>query len=206
MGISKIKKQKACYKTIKCIYSELGLLILLKVPFDLGLINLFQAVLDQRPTISSLPPTSEQALYRLLRLFFKSQRALTPLLLLSAKSHARLTTRPRIRRICWIWSPAAPILCFWSPAGASGRHSCESGNQSNRKPPHLRTYEGWHRLLRRAGADGKPIFRGSVRRFAEAGFPRRPGRTPQRRTSGPSGRIFVLQLPGSGKGSLWMAF
>ena len=34
--------------------------------------------------------TSEQALYRLLRLFCKSQSALMPLLLLSAKSHARL--------------------------------------------------------------------------------------------------------------------
>lgn len=33
-----------------------------------------------------------------------------------------------------------------------------------------------------------------------------PGRTHQRRTPGPSGRNFVLQLPGSGKGSLRMAF
>ena len=51
------KSRKWVVKTIKCIYSELWILILSEVPFDFYLINLFQTVLGQRTTISSLPPT-----------------------------------------------------------------------------------------------------------------------------------------------------
>ena len=47
--------------------------------------------------------TSEQTSYRLLRLFYKSQSALTPLLLLSAKSHAQLT--------CSVASALAAVRC-----------------------------------------------------------------------------------------------
>ena len=55
MGHQKAEKQVV--KAIKCIYPEPVILILLSARFDFGLINLFQAVLDQRTTISSLPPT-----------------------------------------------------------------------------------------------------------------------------------------------------
>ena len=57
MGYQKAKTEKWVVKTIKCIYSEPGILILLSVPFDFGLTNLFQTVLEQQTTISSLPPT-----------------------------------------------------------------------------------------------------------------------------------------------------
>ena len=56
MGHQKAKTEKWVVKTIKCIYSEPWILILSGVPFDFYLINLFQTVLDQRTTISSLPP------------------------------------------------------------------------------------------------------------------------------------------------------
>ena len=54
MGHEKAEKQVV--KVIKCIYPEPGILILSGVPLDFYLINLFQTVLDQRTTISSLPP------------------------------------------------------------------------------------------------------------------------------------------------------
>ena len=55
MGHEKAEKQVV--KVIKCIYPEPGILILSGVPFDFYLINLFQTVLDQRTTISSLAPS-----------------------------------------------------------------------------------------------------------------------------------------------------
>ena len=55
MGHQKAEKQVV--KAIKCIYPEPGILILSGVLFDFYLINLFQTVLGQRTTISSLPPT-----------------------------------------------------------------------------------------------------------------------------------------------------
>ena len=55
--IKKQKTEKWVVKTIKCIYSEPGILILSGVPFNFYLINLFQTVLGQRTTISLLPPT-----------------------------------------------------------------------------------------------------------------------------------------------------
>ena len=56
MGHQKPKNRKTGCKAIKCIYSEPWILILSGVPFDFYLINLFQTVLGQRTTISSLPP------------------------------------------------------------------------------------------------------------------------------------------------------
>jgi len=46
--IKKQKTEKWVVKTIKCIYSELWILILSEVPFDFYLINLFQTVFEQR--------------------------------------------------------------------------------------------------------------------------------------------------------------
>ena len=54
MGHEKAEKQVV--KVIKCIYPEPGILILLRVPFDLRLKKSLQTVLDQRTTISSQPP------------------------------------------------------------------------------------------------------------------------------------------------------
>ncbi len=54
---SKSKKtEKRVVKTIEYIYSEPGILILLKISFDFGLLNSSQMVLEWRTTISSLPP------------------------------------------------------------------------------------------------------------------------------------------------------
>ena len=54
------KQKKRVVKTIKCIYSEPVILILLSARFDFGLINLFQTVLDQRTTILNVPAQFEQ--------------------------------------------------------------------------------------------------------------------------------------------------
>lgn len=51
MRYQEAKTENWVVKTIKCIYSKLGILILSGVPFDYYLINLFQTVLDQRTTI-----------------------------------------------------------------------------------------------------------------------------------------------------------
>ena len=58
--------------------------------------------------------TSEQALYRLLRLFCKSQSALMPLLLLSAKSHARLP--------CSVVNALATVRCRYQLFAGSSPH------------------------------------------------------------------------------------
>ena len=54
------KTEKWIVKTIKCIYSEPGILILSGVPFNFYLINLFQTILDQRTTILNVPAQFEQ--------------------------------------------------------------------------------------------------------------------------------------------------
>jgi len=69
MRIKKQKTEKWVAKTIKCIYSEPVILILLSARFDFGLINLFQTVLDQRTTISS-PPSQEGVMKLLSSRFF----------------------------------------------------------------------------------------------------------------------------------------
>ena len=56
----------------------------------------------------------EQALYRLLRLFCKSQSALMPLLLLSAKSHARLP--------CSVVNALATVRCRYQLFAGSNPH------------------------------------------------------------------------------------
>ena len=60
MGYRKAKSRKRVVKIIKCIYFEPGILILLGVPFDFYLINLFQTILDQRTTILNVPAQFEQ--------------------------------------------------------------------------------------------------------------------------------------------------
>jgi hypothetical protein len=68
MGHQKAEKQVV--KAIKCIYPEPGILILSGVLFDFYLINLFQTVLGQRTTISSLPPTPAVSNSRTAGLFY----------------------------------------------------------------------------------------------------------------------------------------
>jgi len=54
--IKKQKTEKRVAKTIKCIYFEPGILILLRMSFDFWVNKFFQIALNQRTTISSLPP------------------------------------------------------------------------------------------------------------------------------------------------------